>query len=65
MIYPNLNITDDSTCDDIAVPVVQYHNPIKYTVIYYTIRNSINYLINNPVGLVKHYTRVYNQAFNQ
>ena len=39
---------------------------IKYnTIIYFSIRNNVSHLINNRSVLVKHYTRVYNQAFNQ
>lgn len=65
MIHTNLNIIDPTTCDDIFVPIIQLHNPIKYSILYYTCRNSIKYLIDNPKALVIHYTRVYNQAFNQ
>lgn len=53
------------TCDDDHIPFITLRNPIKYTILYFTCRNSIKYLINNPKALVIHYTRVYNQVFCQ
>ena len=61
----NSNIDLDNTCDDNHIPFITLRNPIKYTILYYSVRNSISFLIDNPIGLVKHYTRIYNQTFCQ
>jgi len=54
-----------NNCDDDYIPFITLRNPIKYTILYYTVRTKFDYLINQPKALVKHYTRIYNQAFNQ
>lgn len=61
----NLNINLHLEFDDMYNPIIQLRDYSKYTIIYFTKRNDFSYLIDNPTGLVKHYVRVYNQAFCQ